>query len=148
MKKPRKVIFIVISSLMIIVILYLFSGPFFGVDLYRAITLKARINKIIYKTDHQALLTASRILIKEGYRGQYNFGWVDRHPDVDKFPKEIHDLKPVSVYVLDDEVFIELLGGLSSCRLVAYSDDFNEPIYGEKKLIDGLWLESDLMDFK
>ena len=67
MKKPRKVILIVISSLMIIVMLYLFSGAFFGVDLYRAITLKARINKIIDKTDHQALLTASRILIKEGY---------------------------------------------------------------------------------
>ena len=78
----------------------------------------------------------------------YNFGSVDRHPDVDKFPKEIRDLKPVSVYVLDDKVFIELLGGLSSCRLVAYSDDFNEPIYGEKKLIDGLWLESDFMDFE
>ena len=116
------------------------------------ITLKARIDKIIHKTDHQVLLTKCRSLIKEGYRGQYSFGLYGwgrfyRHPDIDKFPKEIKGLDPYTVDVSDNTVVIELLGGLSNCFLIAFSEDY-ENQYGEKKLIDGLWISSDIMDFE
>ena len=153
MKKHKKIISIVISFIIIIVILYPILSGLLGGDLIRLITLKARIDKIIHKTDHQVLLTECRSLIKEGYRGQYSFGlygWgrIDRHPDVNKFPKEIRDLKPFYLSVYDNYVSIELLGGMSHCRLIAYSENNKEEQSGGKKLVDGLWLISDFIDFK
>ena len=152
MKKRTKIILIVISSLVAIIILYPILSVIFGADLYRTITLKSRIDKLIDHTDHQALLTACRNLIREDYRGQYDFGFYGwgrlyRHPDIDKFPKEIQDLEPFTVDVSDNTVVIELLGGLSNCFLIAFSEDYEQQ-YGEKKLIDGLWLSSDIMDFE
>ena len=152
MKKRTKIILIVISSLVAIMILYPILSVILGADLYRTITLKSRIDKLIYHTDHQALLTACRNLIREDYRGQYDFGFygwgrLHRHPDVDKFPKEIQNLKPFTLDVSDNMVVIELLGGLSHCFLIAFSEDYEQQ-YGEKKLIDGLWISSDLMDFE
>ena len=147
----KRTILIVILPLVGITILYPILSAIFGADLLRAITLKSRIDKLIDHTDHQALLTACRDLIREDYRGQYVFGFYGwgrlyRHPDIDKFPKEIKDLDPFTVDVSDNRVVIELLGGLSSCILIAFSEDY-EKQYGEKKLIDGLWISSDIMDF-
>jgi len=152
MKKRTKIILIVILSLVAIMILYPILSGLLGADLGRTITLKSRLYKLADHTDHQALLTACRNLIREGYRGKYDFGlygWgrLYRHPDIDKFPKEIKDLDPSTVDVSDNRVRIELLGGLSKCFLIAFSEDY-ENQYGEKKLIDGLWISSDMMDFE
>lgn len=152
MKRRTKIISTVILPLVAIMILYPILSVFLGADLGRTITLKSRLDKLIDHTDQQALLTACRNLIREGYRGQYDFGYygwgrLNRHPDIVKFPKEIKDLDPFTVRVSDNTVVIELLGGLSGCFLLAFSEDNEEEQYGEKKLIDGLWISSDMMDF-
>ena len=149
----KRTIKIVIWALVGIILLYPILSVFFSVDLYRAITLKSRIDKLIDHTDQKALLTECRNLIREGYRGQYVFGYygwgrLNRHPDIGKFPKEIKDLDPFTVDVSDNTVVIELLGGLSKCFLIAFSEDYEKRQYGEKKLIDGLWISSDIMDFE
>jgi hypothetical protein len=152
-KVTRTFILIVISPLILLFIINPKIVLFLGKESIRGIPLQSRMDKIIYHTDHESLLTASRTLIKEGYRGQYRVEGNDRHPDVNKFPHEICDLNPVYIKVLDDKVIIEFFGGMNYCRLIAYSENFKEPdfghiTYGDKKLIDGLWLSSDLIDFK
>ncbi|NQT02111.1 MAG: hypothetical protein HQ580_08815 [Planctomycetes bacterium] len=89
--------------------------------------------------------------MKEGYRGEYKIAWPDKHPDVEKLPKEIIALKPTYIRVEgDDYVHIELWGGMSHLGVTAYAEDFKKPIknfkYGNKKLIDGLWFRSDFVD--
>lgn len=148
MKKRKKIILIIILLPVVLGIIYPFLGALFGVDLYRAITLKSRLNKFIYHTNHQVFLQECRQLIKDGYKGNYYFTWIDRHPDAAKFPKDIHNLKPTYVYLNEDGMIIELLGGQSHCRVIAYSEQFDKDISGEKKLIDGLWLYSDFLHFE
>jgi len=118
---------------------------------FRIFTLKPRLDTLLHQTDLQALLVACRLIIKEGYEGKYMNAWPDKHPDVEKFPKEILALKPSYIVVLDDgRVRIEMLGGQSHYGVVAYAEDFKEPyedfIPGHKKLIDGLWFYSDFID--
>lgn len=89
--------------------------------------------------------------MKEGYKGKYKIAWPYKHPDAEKFPKEILALKPSYISVLDDgRLFIEMLGGQSHYGVVAYAEDFKEPYEGfkpgNKKLIDGLWFYSDFID--
>lgn len=108
MKKRKKLLLLVILLPVLIGIVFPFLGALLGVDLYRAITLKSRLNKLIYHTDHQVFLSECRKLIKDGYRGKYYLTWIDRNPDVDKFPKDIHSLKPTYVLVQEDGVIIEL----------------------------------------
>lgn len=122
-----------------------------GAGALKALTFRSRLNTLLYQTDHQALLTACRKLIDEGHRDQYNMGWPDKHPDADKFPKEILRLKPTYVYVHDDgRVVIEMWGGMSHYGVVAHAEDFQQPyegyVPGNKKLIDGLWFYSDFID--
>ena len=105
MKRRTKIISIVILPLVAIMILYPILSVFLGADLCRAITLKSRIYKLTDHTDHQALLTACRNLIREGYRGKYIFGlygWgrLYRHPDIDKFPKEIKSVLRVRPFLI------------------------------------------------
>jgi hypothetical protein len=151
MKKRNKIlIYIGISPLVVAGLLYCFAF-LSAAGLFKALTLKPRLDNLLYHTDHQALLTACRMLMNEGYRGQYNIGWPDKHPDVEKFPKEILALKATYVRVLDDgRVFIEMWGGMSHYGVVAYAEDYKEPFegykLGNKKLIDGLWFHSDFID--
>ena len=133
-----------------IVIAGLFSAILFlgAGGVFRPITLRFRLDKLLHHTDHQALLAACRTLMKEGYRGQYLTSWPNRHPDVEKFPKEILALKPTYVWVHEDgRVRIEFLGGMSHNGVVAYAEDFKKPYEnfkgGHLKLIDGLWIYSD-----
>lgn len=89
--------------------------------------------------------------MKDEYVGEYDLRGANKHPHVDKLPKEVLALKPQRVTVYDDgRVGIEMLGGMSHWGLVAYAEDFKEPyedyIPGNKKLIDGLWFYSDFID--
>lgn len=150
MKKVIKIpVIIGISTLVVIVLFYflMITGVF------RIVTLKPRLDTLLHQTDHQALLVACRLLIKEGYEGKYMNAWPDKHPDVKKFPKEILALKPSYIVVMDDgRVRIEMLGGQSHYGVVAYAEDFKEPYKdftpGHKKLIDGLWFYSDFIKLK
>lgn len=153
MKKRTKIlIYIGISPLVVAGLFYVLM-ILWGAGAFKALTLKHRLDNILYHTDHQALLVACRMLIKEGYRGQYNIGWPDKHPDVEKFPKEILALKATYVHVYDDgRVIIEMWGGMSHYGVVAYAEDFKEPYKGftpgHKKLIDGLLFYSDFIKLK
>lgn len=148
MKKRKKIILNAVIIFLAIGIFLASLGPLLGVDLYRAITLKSRLNKFIYHTNHQVFLQECRQLIKDGYRGQYIFTWIDKSPDIDKFPSEIRKLDPIYLTVYDQYISIELLGGMSCCRIIAYSDDYEGRQVGGKRIIDSLWLTSDFIHFE
>lgn len=148
MKKRTKILGIIGISALVVTVLFYFLMI---TDVYRMVTLKPRLDTLLHQTDHQSLLVACRLIIKEGYEGEYMNAWPDKHPDVEKFPKEILALKPSYIVVLDDgRVRIEMLGGQSHYGVVAYAEDFKEPYEdftpGHKKLIDGLWFYSDFID--
>lgn len=137
-----------ILFLLVVAILFFFLWVT-GVS--RLFTLKPRLDNLLHHTDHQALLAACRSLMKEGYKGKYKIAWPDKHPDAEKFPKEILALKPSYISVYDEgRMVIEMLGGQSHYGVVAYAENFKEPYKefkpGNKKLIDGLWFYSDFID--
>ena len=143
----RKKILIFTVALFIPLVLTFLSLP----GAYETIMFKPRFNNLIYKTDHHALLAACRKLMDEGYSGKYIYHWTNRDPNVENFPEIILQLKPTYVWIHDkDFVDIELFGGMSHYGVKAYAEDFNEPYegyrYGNRKLIDGLWFESDFLD--
>jgi hypothetical protein len=147
MKKHTKILIYIGISSLVVAILFFFLW-ITGVS--RVFTLKPRLDNLLYHTDHQALLAACRSLMKEGYKGKYQIVWPDKHPDTEKFPKEILALKPSFITVYEGRMFIEMLGGQSFYGVVAYAEDFKEQgkgfHYGNKKLIDGLWFYSDFID--
>ena len=136
--KKKNVILIFVLSVIGIPVLYFSLSVLLGVDLYNTITLKSRIVKFIYHTDHNVFLADCRQLIKDDYRGQYIFKGFDRNPEVKKFPKEIADLNPTYLTVYDNQVSIELVGGMSHCRIIAYSENYDEEQVGSKRLIDDM----------
>lgn len=148
--KKRTKIYIGISSLVAIGLMGCIL-MLCGTGVFRIFTLRSDLNRLLHNTDHQALLVACRLLIKEGYEGKYKIAWPDKHPDVEKLPKEILALKPTYIRVEgDDYVHIELWGGMSHIGVTAYAEDFKKPTknfnFGNKKLIDGLWFRSDFVD--
>ncbi|MHC4173900.1 MAG: hypothetical protein ACYTBX_15975 [Planctomycetota bacterium] len=153
MKKRTKIkILIVIGlSALALAVLYHMLLVLLGAGAFRALTLKSDLDTLLHKTDHQALLAACRVVMKEGYRGDYKITWPDTHPDAEKLPKEILRLGPTYISVFDEgRVKIEMWGGMSHFGVVAYAEDFKEPYKdfkgGNKKLIDGLWFYSDFID--
>lgn len=104
--------------------------------------------RLLCETDHQALLGACRELSKRVTTGnlkprQYNVR-IDPHPEAPRFPQPILDLEPTYVIINPDgRVMIELHGGFLHYGVMAYPEDYKEPIinfkYGDKKLIDELW---------
>ena len=149
-KRTKTLIYIGISPLVVAGLLYVLMF-LAACGVFRAITLKFDLDRLLHHTDHQALLAACRSVMKEGYRGDYQIAWPDKHPDAEKLPKEILALKPSYISVLDEgRVIIEMWGGMSHWGVVAYAEDFKEPYEdytpGNKKLIDGLWFYSDFID--
>jgi hypothetical protein len=148
--KRNPIFYILLGIVIVFVIFPLFLFTLTG-DLSKAITFQSHLNNLLYKTDHQALLAGCRSLIDEGYQGQYIYNWPDRDPNVDNFPGIIAQLKPTYVWIHDDGcVMVEMWGGMSHYGIRAYAEDFNQPrenyYYGDKKLIEGLWLYSDFVD--
>jgi hypothetical protein len=149
MKRRTKRVIVFLLLPVVGYLLFYCLTTFYAGGLFHAITFGRRFNTLMHRTDYQALLAACRTLIDEGYRGKYVVHWINPHPDVKKFPKEILALKPTYVVVGDQRVHIELWGGMSHYGVNAYAEDFNEPdpeyYYGDKELIDGLWFYSDLI---
>jgi hypothetical protein len=108
--------------------------------------------KLLYKTDHQALLVACRDLSKRVTNGnmangpyQLRFG-SDRW--ITGFSRPILDLRPSHVYINSDgRVILEMFGGLDHFGVYAYPEDYKKPPHteklGDKKLLDGLWYYDD-----
>src|SRR4030042_218657 len=96
----RKTIFIIVILMTPLALwfAYFFGGmSVIGIATFDALRAKSRKINLLYQTDHKALLEACRTLLNEGYEGKYNIR-VDPHPDIDKFPKEILNLKPTYMY--------------------------------------------------
>jgi len=153
MKKRTKRLLMVIGISPLAVAFLWCLSMLWAAGAFKAITVKFRLDNLLHHTDYRALLDACRLLMKEGYRGQYNVEWPNRDPEVDRFPKAILALKPTYVSVQDDgRVVIEMWGGMSHYGVVAYAEDFKEPsegyVFGNKKLIDGLWFYSDFIDLR
>jgi hypothetical protein len=150
MSKRKKILKRIGISALVAAGLYYCIMILIGAGFLEVFTFRSRFNNLIYKTDHHALLAACRKLMDEGYSGKYNIK-IDRKPEVDNFPEIILQLKPTYLWFQDEGyVIIELFGGMSHYGVRAYAEDFNEPYegfrYGNKKLIDGLWFESDFID--
>lgn len=108
--------------------------------------------KLLYKTDHQALLASCRELSKRVTDGNMENGPYELRSGPDRriagFPRPILDLRPNNVYINHDgRVILEMLGGLDHFGVYAYPEDYEKPPHleklGHKKLLDGLWYYDD-----
>lgn len=109
--------------------------------------------RLLYETDHQALLQACRELsrqVAEGELSPARYGVrVDRHSEVSRFPHDILDLAPIAVSIEDDGcVWLEMYSGLGGGRLsvVAFPEGYKLARGFEDdhvELVDGLWYYDD-----
>lgn len=113
--------------------------------------------RLLYETDHAALLQACRELSRRVARGDLKPGTYyvrfDPSPEVSRFPKMIVDLVPSYVYIdenMTGRVIVAMAGGLDHFGVEAYPADCNQPIsgctFGKKELIPGLWYYDDGYD--
>jgi hypothetical protein len=109
--------------------------------------------RLLYKTDHQALLGACRELsrrvsVGDLKPGKYLLSGSSHRKEVSQFPQPILDLGPINVFIdYDGRVMLEMAGGLDHFGVSAYPKDYKKPPHaeklGDKKLIDGLWYYDD-----
>jgi hypothetical protein len=112
--------------------------------------------KLLYRTDHKALLGACRELSGCMRMGKlkarmYHFG-PNPDPQTAQFPQPILDLMPAYVTVeTDGRVVVAMMGGLDHFGVYAYPEDYKKPPFddfrfGDMKLIEGLWYYDDGYD--
>jgi hypothetical protein len=109
--------------------------------------------KLLYKTDHQALLAACRELSKKVTDGNMANGPYELRSGSDRWitgiPQPLLDLRPNNVYInYNGRVIVEMLGGLDHFGVYAYPEDYKRPPHasdelGHKKLLEGLWYYDD-----
>ena len=115
--------------------------------------IRQRENRLLYGTDHQALLRACRDVLAMVARGDLKETHYrvrnNRHPspELSRLPQLILDLEPTEVFVDGACLVVEMHGGLYHYGVRAYPENFEEPHanyeYGDKQLIDGLWYYTD-----
>ena len=125
-------------------------SPLFRVGIFIMSNLVKRTQvRLLCETDHQVLLEACRELsrrvnVGDLRHGTYYFRGGSRRPAVSQFPQPILDLAPHVVMIdPDGRVVLGMGGGFVNFGLIAYPEDYKEPfrnfVYGDKKIIDGLW---------
>ncbi len=160
-KKVKKVIVIVIcliSLAVVTTVVFFRTAPgkeLFGRGIMRVLMIYSRRErvKLLYKTDHQALLAACRELSKEIIDGNLPNGpyYLRSGPDrkVPEIPRPILKLRPTYAFVnYTGRVILEMAGGLDHFGVYAYPVDYEKPPHasdelGHKKLLDGLWYYDD-----
>lgn len=121
------------------VVLLLFALPCFpiiaiAVDVFNS---KRKRHRFLHETDHQALLMASRQLIRD-YAGQQ----ISEPANDPRVPLIIRGLVPSYMDISAEQLRVELHGGFDHYGFFAYPEGAN---IGDKrgKLIDGLFFYSD-----
>ena len=117
--------------------------------------VKQRQARLLYETDHQALLKACRELSRQVARGDLKPGRYSIRrgpdPDISQFPQPILDLAPSYVYIDENDsgrVMVEMYGVLYHFGVEAYTEDYKKPSFvgfkfGDKELIPRLWYYDD-----
>lgn len=126
-----KVVFFVLAAC-VLPLLALPCVPLIGiaVDVYKS---NQERHRLLYETDHQALLAASRELMHD-HVGQHI---ADPTQDP-RVPLIIRELGPSYIDVSAEQVRVELHGGFDHYGYIALADDVNSRD-GWSKLIDGLF---------
>ena len=111
--------------------------------------IQQRESRLLYETDHRALLEACRDVLAMAATGDLKESFYKIHnnrhpsPEASRLPQLILQLDPMYVFVDGRCLVVEMYGGLYHCGVRAYPKDFEPPYsnykYGDKKLIDGLW---------
>jgi hypothetical protein len=111
--------------------LYFFVGPQFTSP-----------KKLLYETDHHAVLEACRDLMDRHKRGEEFPHFFN--PNDPAFPDSLRPLRPSYLSVSDDFVLMEMHGGHDHYGFYAYAaGSEKEGKDGGVKLIDGLWWYGD-----
>lgn len=111
-------------------------------------------DRLLHKTDHRAVLAASREVIRSRrdfkrdpkWHGPENAEVSLIAPDDPKLPLVIRKLDAASIFGYDDRLRIEFGGGFHHQGFIAYAEIFtNVPTAedGFQKMIDGLWFYED-----
>ena len=152
-------IFISIFLVLIVILFHVYEDTFNSWFIHKLVfsgheTVQDSRHRLLCETDYHVLLDACRETLKKVEKGGLTPGIYSSGenllPESSLFPKFILDLKPVYIYIDENEkgrIMVALSGGLSHIGVAAYSMDFkppwNEFKFGDKELIPGLWYYDD-----
>ncbi len=140
----RRIILVAVIAVPAAVVLCLAAFPlmFLLMDVSDADGARVRL---LYETDHQALLDACRELSKRVAAGELKPGeyyWMGGHPPGQALilPQIILDLKPGAVVVSEHGISIVMVGHSDPLGVYTYSPEDREQHHtAGKKLVEGLW---------
>jgi hypothetical protein len=105
-----------------------------------------RRDRVVRRTDHQAVLAACRELMSEIVDDKAQIESTPGDPQFDALPEVIRAMRPNYVLVRKQRVDMSFGGGFFGLGLVAYPDgspyeprEDNLHQMGRHKLLDGLW---------
>jgi hypothetical protein len=121
-----------VRLVLVLMLLALPCAPFLAIpiDVYRSHRQRQRL---LHETDHQALLAASRKLMKK-HAGQ-DIAQPDQDPRV---PRIIRELGPSYMGISSEQLRVELHGGFDHYGFIAFATDADTEGHGSK-LVDGLY---------
>lgn len=107
---------------------------------------------LLYETDWAELLAGCRKVMREASEGkweykQYVVGTRRPDPDSGRFPPVLLRLNPTYIWIEENTIVVEMLGGMGHFGVQAYKENFQSPLadipLGDKELIPGLWYYDD-----
>jgi len=154
MKGCKKVTLLIIIILTILIVCLALFSLWSLVLIHYSTTsgikqIEEKTVRLMYETDHKALLLAGRKVLEESRIGkweqqkQYIIS-TDDDPNITNLPKIILDLNPSYIVIYDeDSMSIEMMGGMHHFGVRIYREHFEKPSgffeFGDKQLLDGLW---------
>lgn len=139
----RRIILVVVIGVPVAIVLCFVASMLICARFFDTDATGARV-RLLYETDHQALLDACQELSKRVAAGELKPGeydWIGKRPPREAltFPQTILDLKPRLVIVRDrGEVTILMVGHPDYVGVRTWGPE-KDSLYAGKKLLDGLW---------